>query len=158
MSTLRSSVLRRPALNTMFLGYDRLFDAVESVLAQANHTTFPPYDITKLGDDLVIDMAVAGMKRHQLKVEFDPVDRILFVSGDTSRTIDVEDVPSESTEAVVASSNVVHKGISSRKFTRQFTVGPEYDVDGVSYEDGLLSIKLKKQQPEPVQLISYEIK
>lgn len=158
MSDYRQFILRRPALNTSFLGYDRLFDAVDTVLSQVNKPTFPPYDIIKDGDDLVIDMAVAGMKKHQLKVDFDPVDRILFVSGDTSRILEIEDTPSESTEVAVVQRDVLHKGISSRKFTRQFTIGPEYDIENVSYEDGLLSIRLKQQQPEPHQLVSFEIK
>ena len=156
MTTYR--VFNRPILNNTFLGYDRLLDMMDTALSNAKIASFPPYDIFKEGDSVVLQMALAGMKKHQIKVDFDPKDRVLTVSGDTARTIQVEDTPSSETSVVVADKDVVHKGISTRKFTRQFTVGPDHEVGDVTYADGLLTISLVKNDPEPVQLISYDIK
>ncbi len=62
------------------------------------------------------------------------IDGKLFVEGQK------EDKETES--------NYIHKGLAQRSFKRVWTLADDTEVADVSFEDGLLSINLKKIVPD----------
>lgn len=111
------------------VGFDRLFSEMSTALV-AGSTNYPPHNIVKVDDDnYVIELAVAGFKQEDLDIKLK--DSILTITG--SREDKRE---------------YTHKGISSREFTRAFTLGEHVQVKGASLEDGILAIQLERVVPE----------
>ena len=115
-----------------FVGFDHLFDELDRVTRHANES-YPPHNIVKLTDDskeYLIELAVAGFEKGEVNVEVN--DRTLTVSG----------------EHVVKGREYIHKGISTKKFTRNFRLSEYVEVAGADMKDGILSIHLKVVLPE----------
>ena len=55
------------------------------------------------------------------------------------------------------SRHYLHRGISARKFERQFHLADYVSVTGASLRDGLLAIDLKRELPEAVKPRKIEI-
>lgn len=111
-----------------FVGFDHLFN--EMARTATGNTGYPPHNVVQIDDDnYLIEIAVAGFKQENLEVELK--DSILTVTGkkEDDRTY-------------------THKGISSREFTRTFTLGEHVQVVGARLEDGILSIELERVIPE----------
>lgn len=117
------------------IGFDRVFNRM---LDYAEHnvtsTGFPPYNIRKVDDyKFVIDLAVAGLSEDDLEVE--------VADGVISIRSTYDDVgPGEG--------DYVHKGLSYKKFTRNFTVADDIVVNGASMKNGMLSIDLERVIPD----------
>ena len=116
-----------------FVGFDQLFDELDSV---ARHATdnYPPHSILKTSDtDYLIELAVAGFKENELTITVE--DRTLTISGKH------EDRGRE----------YIHKGISNKKFTRKFRLSEYVEVAGARLEDGILAVSLQVVLPESKQ-------
>lgn len=101
-----------------------------------NSDTYPYYNIVQLEpdtDNYVIELAVAGFWESDLSIEVK--DHVLTVTGKCDASHD---------EGV----RYLHKGISTRKFSRSFRLHEYIEVTGASYENGILSINLVKVVPE----------
>ena len=62
------------------IGFDRLARLVDTAAQAANTTSYPPYNIEKVGDDsYVLTMAVAGFGPND--IELTAQDNTLLVSG-----------------------------------------------------------------------------
>jgi molecular chaperone IbpA len=110
-----------------FVGFERMFDELSRVSTTNN---YPPHNVVQLDEDnYLIEIAVAGFKKEDLEIQLK--DSILTVEGKK------EDTRTYS-----------HKGISSREFTRTFTLGEYVQVNGASLEDGILAIQLQRVVPE----------
>lgn len=115
-----------------FVGFDHLFDELDKVTRHANES-YPPHNIVKLTDDskeYLIELAVAGFEKGEVDVEVN--DRTLTVRG----------------EHIVKGREYIHKGISTKKFTRNFRLSEYVEVAGADMKDGILSIHLKVVLPE----------
>lgn len=111
-----------------FVGFEHLFNEMNRSLTTTGG--YPPHNVVQIDEDnYLIEIAVAGFKQENLDVELK--DSILTVTG-----------KKEDDRAYT------HKGISSREFTRAFTLGEHVQVVGARLEDGILSIELERVIPE----------
>lgn len=137
--------------NRQFIG----FDAVRKELERANGTafpgnkptTYPPYNIRKLGDNKYqIEIAVAGFAKQDIEIDLE--DDKLTITGKT--TEDKED-------------NFIFRGIAARAFTRQFTLNDQVVVKNATMVNGILKVALEhlipdSKKPRKVQIADGEEK
>lgn len=115
------------------VGFDRMFDLLDRQFTNSAGQGYPPYNIIREGDDLYkIEIAVAGFQENELDITVK--DSVLTVFGEQSR---------DDSESVY-----LHRGISSRSFTRSFTLGDHVEVKTAVVENGLLIISLAREVPE----------
>jgi molecular chaperone IbpA len=114
------------------IGIDRFFTEVENAIK--GNTTYPPHNVIKDGEDSYgIELAVAGFSRDQISIETQ--DGLLKITG----------------EAQTDEREYVYKGISTRSFTRQFTLAEYVEVTDATLKDGILHVSLKRNVPEEKQ-------
>ena len=125
----------RNTLTPYAVGFDRVFDRLNDyAMHQATSTGFPPYNIRKDGDtNFTIELALAGMSRDDLEIEF--AEGVLTV-----RTTDKKEE--------VESTELLHRGISFRKFSRKWTLADDIIVKDAKMENGMLLIHLERIIPE----------
>lgn len=119
--------------NTGLIGIDRIFDQFKQT-QQNVQTNYPPYNIVKVGEGdykYVIEMAVAGHTMDSIDVTVEK--QVLTVKG---------------AGAVKTDAEYIHKGISQRSFTRQFTLADTIKVKGANIVNGILYIELENVIPE----------
>ena len=115
-----------------FLGFDHIFDALENIHIHANDG-YPPHNVIKYDSmKYDIEMAVAGFKKNDIKIEVK--DHILSIKGDREKRREND--------------AYVHKGISGRKFQKSFRLSEYTEVDGADIQDGILTVNLKVVLPE----------
>jgi molecular chaperone IbpA len=115
------------------VGFDRVFDLLDSVAAQSSNGGYPPYNIEKTGDDSWrIVMAVAGFTEAELNIT-QKEDELLVIGKAQAR--------GEPTE-------YLYRGIAGRDFERHFQLADHVKVLGAKLLNGLLSIDLQRELPE----------
>ena len=120
------------------IGLDNYFDNFFN--SDFPSTNYPPYNLIQLNNhESKLEIALAGFKKNELKVftEFGK----LFVEG--------------SKEESEIDGSFVHKGLAQRSFKRVWTVSDDTKVGSVKFEDGLLTVQLKKIVPEHHARKSY---
>ena len=116
------------------VGIDRLFDRITNQIDAAATGNYPPYDIVKTGDDTYeIRVAAAGFRQGEIDVEF----------HEGRLTIQGSKAPTEKAEI-----EYLHHGISNRSFVRTFTLADYVEVQEAVMQDGILTVKLKREVPE----------
>ncbi len=115
------------------IGFDRLFQLLDSAAGIDTDNGYPPYNIERLSEtDYRITMAVAGFAEAELKIEVK--DTVLAVRGDK--------VPE------TAERRYLHRGIAARSFERRFQLADHVEVRSAELRDGLLDIELQRNVPE----------
>jgi molecular chaperone IbpA len=128
------------------VGFDRLFDLLDSASQIQPNEHWPPYDILRIGEDRYrIVMAVAGFELDELTITDRP--HLLVVTG-----VKKEQHRGES-DAVY-----LHKGIAERQFERRFELADHVKVGRASLENGLLTIELEREIPEALKPRRIEIR
>ena len=128
----------RNLLTPYAVGFDRVFDRLQDhqALHQRN-TGFPPYNIRKDGDyNFVIEMALAGLSQDDLEVEV------------SDGTLTVRSVEPKHEEDDGGYPELLHRGISQRKFSRSWTLADDVIVEKCKMKDGMLMIHLERVVPE----------
>ena len=100
---------------------------------ESTKENYPPYNLVQLNNhESKLEIALAGFKKDQLQVftEFGK----LHVEG--------------SKEESEVDGTFVHKGLAQRSFKRVWTVSDDTKVGSVKFEDGLLTVELKKIVPK----------
>jgi molecular chaperone IbpA len=116
------------------IGFDRLFDLVETA-QRATEESYPPYNIERLADDRhQISLAVAG-----------------FSPDEVSVTAEQNVVTIEGNKAEKAGREFLYRGISTRQFKRQFSLADYVQVKGATFDNGLLRIELIREIPEAIK-------
>lgn len=116
------------------VGFDRVFNLLDSVAGQASTNGYPPYNIEKSGDnDYRIVMAVAGFAEAELNVT--QKENELLVTGQTSAEAQDE-------------KQYLYRGIAGRNFERRFQLADHVKVVGAKLANGLLTIELQREIPE----------
>jgi len=116
-----------------FIGFDHLLADMEYATTHANDH-YPPHNIIKETDtEYTIELAVAGFSKEDIKVE--QKERSLKITG----------------EYKSKGRDVIHRGISTRNFKRQFRLSEYVQVTGATFQDGLLAVTLKLEIPEEKQ-------
>ena len=116
------------------VGFDRVLDQlVNHTHNMATSTGFPPYNIVKHDEyEFSIEMALAGFSKEDIEVVVE------------DGTITVKSVFDDKVE----NAEVLHRGISQKKFTRKFTIADDIEVKGAELKNGLLEISLERIVPE----------
>ena len=123
-----------PPLFRSTIGFDRLFDLVETA-QRAGEENYPPYNIERLSDDRYrISVAVAGFSPDEISV-----------------TAEQNVVTIEGNKADKAEGEYLHRGISARQFKRQFSLADYVQVKDAVFENGLLKLDLLREIPEAVK-------
>ena len=116
------------------VGFDRVFDLLDTAAGQSAGNGYPPYNIEKTGDNAYrIVMAVAGFGEAELNVT--QKENELLVNGQTA--------PSGENET-----QFLYRGIAGRNFERRFQLADHVKVSGAKLANGLLTIELQREIPE----------
>ena len=100
-------------------------------------TGFPPYNIRKDGDyNFVIELALAGLSKDDLEVEV------------ADGTLTVRSVEPKHEEDDGGYPELVHRGISFRKFSRSWTLADDVVVNDAKMKDGMLTIHMEHVIPD----------
>jgi molecular chaperone IbpA len=115
------------------VGFDRLFDLLDSSVSGFDANAYPPYNIERLGDnEYRITMAVAGFGEDEIKV--DVKEQTLTVRGEK--------------KSGEKEREFLHRGIAARAFERRFQLADHVEVKGADLQDGLLHVELVRNVPE----------
>jgi len=129
------TVLDFSPLHRSSIGFDRVFDLLESAARTPQPDNWPPFDSVKIGEDQYrIVMALAGFSRDDLRIEVQ--NNLLTVTGERK------------TDHV---GEILHRGIANRPFTRRFDLAEHMLVARAELHDGLLVIDLKRELPEALK-------
>ena len=119
------------------VGFDRLFDLLES---QARHNAgdnYPPFNIARRGEDNYrITLAVAGFRPQDIDITAQ--QNLLTVQGKKREEFD-------------DGSQMLHVGIANRGFERRFELADFVRVERADLADGLLVIDLVREVPEAMK-------
>jgi len=127
------------------VGFDSLFDHFNNTLEYTvkQQTSYPPYNINKIDDlNYQVEMALAGFGKDDIEIKYS--DNQLTIKSVESDDKDKKDV--------------IHRGISKRKFSRSFTLAEDIKVNGAELKDGMLLVELEKIVPEEKRPRTIDIK
>ena len=101
----------------------------------------PFYNIKRIKDDkYVLEMALAGYKKSEVKVEI--IDGVLSITGSTSKEAD----------------DYIHRGISKRSFAKRLQLSEYVECKGAKLEAGMLKVDLEYNPPEDKRPKLIEVK
>ncbi|QFT77958.1 Hsp20 family protein [Erythrobacter sp. THAF29] len=119
------------------VGFDRLFDLLESQARQNSGDNYPPFNIARRGEDNYrITLAVAGFRPQDIDITAQ--QNLLVVQGKKR-----DDLESEA--------EMLHVGIANRGFERRFELADFVRVERADLSDGLLIIDLVREVPEAMK-------
>ncbi|WGH79314.1 Hsp20 family protein [Jannaschia ovalis] len=124
------------------VGFDRMASLLDRAMAADTATTYPPYNIEKLGEnEYRISIAVAGFTADELAIE--ARENALTVTARKAETNDER--------------TYLHRGIATRAFEKTFQLADHVQVTGATHADGMLHIELERQVPEALKPRRIEI-
>ena len=125
------------------VGFDRLFDFLESSARSEATDNYPPFDIEKLSDDSYrITLAVAGCRSEEIDIT--ARQNVLTITGRKAENRNRD-------------GNYLHIGIATRAFERRFELADFVRVEGADLQDGLLTIELVREIPDAMKPRKIEI-
>ena len=126
--------------STWTVGLDSMFNRIDKMNNQ--ESGYPPHNLIRYDEDAyTIEVAVAGFDEKDINVEQD--GNVLTISS----------------SVINNGENVqfIHRGIATRKFKKQFTLGEYIEVTDVTLINGILSIQLEKNIPEEKKPKTFKI-
>lgn len=105
--------------NKLFVGFDNL--------GLIDPGSYPPYNLRKVGDAHIIEIALAGFTREDIDIE---VTQDSLVVRGRSKQHNPE--------------TYLYKGISNKAFERKFTLASSAKVTGAELTNGLLNITIER--------------
>ena len=125
------------------IGFDRLFDMLETNGRTATAENYPPFNLERIADDRYrITLAIAGFTRDE--IEITAQQNLLLVAGHK--------------DDKTAGANFLHVGIANRSFERRFELADFVLVEDARLNDGLLVIDLVREVPEAMKPKTVAIK
>ena len=122
------------------IGFDSFFNTLDSITG-TDVKGYPHYNIKKLDDNKwIIELALAGFSKDDIEIEVK--DNIMNIRGELKEE----------------NNEFVYKGISSRKFSKSFTLAEFTECESAQMENGILSITLEKNIPEDKKPQKVKIK
>ena len=113
------------------LGFDETFNRLEALAGSRDN--YPPHNVVNGSDGrTILELALAGFSRGDIEVE---TERNVL-------TVSARKAPADKER------KYAHKGISYRTFSRNWQMADDVEVESVDFEDGLLSITLRKELAE----------
>jgi molecular chaperone IbpA len=131
-------------LSRSTVGFDRLFDLINDLPHVQD--SYPPYDIARTGEESYrISIALAGFTPEQVTVTAH--QNRLIVTG-SKRDNGKQDY--------------IYQSIATRAFERHFSLADFVEVEGATFENGLLHIDLVRRVPEAmkprrIQIVSHSV-
>ena len=111
------------------IGLDEYFDRVFNQTS----SNYPPYNLIQVNNvESRLEIALAGFKKEEVHA-FTEYGK-LFVEGHKQNKDE--------------DGTFIHKGVAQRNFKRSWTLSDDTEVSNVVFEDGLLTIELRKIVPE----------
>lgn len=124
---------------TSFIGFDQILSDIERIAASAKDT-YPPHNILKTSDTAyAVEVAVAGFSINDLAITLK--DHMLYITGEQKES----------------SKEYVHKGISTKRFSKGFRLNEHLEVAGASLKDGILTITLELKLPTNLETKTIQI-
>jgi molecular chaperone IbpA len=121
------------------IGMDEWFRRFDSTFE--THTNYPPYNLVRESSiDFRLEIALAGYRREDIEVTTEW--NKLFIEA--KKVGDTDD-------------EYLHQGLAKRAFTRSWTLSDDVEVKDVSFENGLLTIKLNRVIPEHQKKKVYQL-
>lgn len=116
--------------NAFLLGFDELLNHAFNKTSASN---YPPHNIYKLSkddpySDMIIEVAVAGIPKEDIS--------IVLTNEDTLK------VEYNGTDDNYNDFAFIHKGIASRKFSLEWKMNKDLEVEEASCNNGMLRIKI----------------
>jgi len=128
-------------LSRSTIGFDRLFDLLSTNSEFEGQLEYPPYDITRSGEDTYrITLALAGFTPDDINITAQ--QNLLVVAGQKADVTDHE---------------YLHRGIPVRPFERRFSLEDHVEVQSAIFTNGLLQIDLVRNIPEAMKSRRIEI-
>ena len=125
--------------NSVGIGLETLFHRLDA-LTDSTATNYPPYNIVVLEDGVhALEIALAGFAKENITVE-------------TERNVLSVSAKRESNQL-----EYTYRGLSFRSFARNWQLADDTVVDGVKFENGLLTITLRRVVPESQKRRTLEI-
>lgn len=141
----RLTTLDLNKLTPYAVGFDKVFDDMfRYVEHNTNSTGYPPYNIVRDGDKFQIEIALAGIAKEDLEITV--ADGVLTIEHNPEGEVEPKGW------------EWLHKGISQRKFKRNFTLSDDVVVNGSRMENGMLYVELERIIPEEKKPRTIEIK
>jgi len=107
--------------------FDRIFNLHETT------KNYPPYNLVQVNNvETRLEIALAGFRKAEVNVYTESGK--LFVEGQK--------------EDRETGTDYLHRGVAQRSFTRSWTMADDTEVGSVEFEDGLLTIVIRKIVPE----------
>ncbi|MGB3046301.1 MAG: Hsp20 family protein [Xanthobacteraceae bacterium] len=117
------------------IGFDRLLDLFDAAQRAEGEDHYPPYNIERQSEDRYqISLALAGFSPDEITVTAE--QNVLSIEGRKTET---------------ANKDYLYQGISARHFKRTFNLADYVKVEGASFENGLLQIRLVREIPETMK-------
>ena len=139
-----ADVFNRSALDPHFVGFDSLFDRLNSHYQLHTTANFPPYNIRKLEENKwQVEIALAGYAKKDLEIQ-----SVEGIVGDKTKDSNDSSVDEQ----------LIHRGISQRKFTRTFAMADDSVVNRAKMDNGMLYIEIERIVPEEKKPKIIEIK
>lgn len=118
------------------VGFDRLFDLLETGMRGDGSDGYPPFDIARDGEDRYrITLAAAGFRPDEIEIVAQ--QNQLTVTGRRAEDQD--------------EGQYLHRGIAARPFERRFQLADFVEVRSADFQNGLLSIALQRVVPEAMK-------
>ena len=129
-----ANLFDRQTLAPHFVGFDSLFDRLNEHYQLHTPTNFPPYNIRKLEENKwQVEVALAGYDRKDIVVKTIEGNLVVETAENENTTEDPE---------------LVHRGISQRKFSRTWSMADDAVVNEAKMVDGMLYVKIERVVPE----------
>lgn len=126
------------------VGFDRLANVVDAMMANDQTQGYPPYNIVMTGEtNYRITLAVAGFDRADLDITSNNGDLIIKGAKQERPTQD--------------GVTFLHRGIAERAFERRFKLADHVRATGAHLENGLLHVELTREVPEALKPRRIEI-
>ena len=121
------------------IGFEEVFTRFFQM--EEYNSAYPFYNIKKVDDEnYILEMALAGYKKSDIKVEVE--DGVLSISG----------------SAETADTKYIHKGVAQRAFKKRLQLSEYVECKGARLEDGMLKVELFYNPPENKKAKEIKIK
>lgn len=130
-----------PILDSFFnssIGFDDVFDRLFKGVPKKLET-YPPYNLFKLDNGYLLEMAVAGFSRKDISIYREEQNLIIeSIKPELPQEIEESDTKS-----------IIHQGLALRSFKQVLRISDLIEVQEARLEDGILRIRLNTIKPKP---------
>ena len=125
-----NALTRWETYNPVSLGMGDIFNRLDA-LTDSHAVNYPPYNIIRVSDTVQqLEIALAGFTREEIEVA---VERNVLTVSTTKKQEDGREY--------------THKGLARRTFARNWQLSDDTVVENVTYQDGLLTLDVRKEIP-----------